>query len=159
MTRVTRVCVLTGLSVIAAMIAADACAQDCPEWLKWTCPHTTSSNPAAGNRIRYEKRLSPPKVTSTSDIGRRTRQPKTVSADTAPTSRPQQRAASEPARPAKAARNTRGPGQSGDRRLVAPGEKLGPRLDHVMNDEQKEVLFQEFLEWQKGRRVNADPNR
>jgi hypothetical protein len=158
MTRVTRVCVLTGLSVIAAIIAADAYAQDCPEWFKWTCPHTTSSNPAAGNRIGHEKRLSPPKVTSTSGIGRRTPQPRTVSADTVPSSRPH-RAASEPARPAKAARNTRGSGQSGDRRLVAPGEKPGPRLDHVMNNEQKEMLFQEFLEWQKGRRANAEPNQ
>jgi hypothetical protein len=52
----------------------------------------------------------------------------------------------EATRPLKAARNNRSSDKSGDQRPV------------VMNDQEKEALFQEFLTWQKARRLDADAN-
>ena len=149
-----RVCVLAVLSVVPTMIAADASAQDCPEWFRWACPD--SSNAAAGNSIRREKRLARTKATSSSETRRTTRQAKRTSARTAPTSGLQQTQGLGPARPAKTARDTRSGDQSGDRHLVRHGPQQG---DDVLSDGQKEALFREFLEWQKGRRMNAEAAR
>jgi hypothetical protein len=141
MTRAARLCVLAGLTAIAAMMAADASAQDCPEWLKWACPDSASSNTAARKGVRQEKQLSRTKATSSSDMGRRTKQARGAAADTATNPKPQQTQAPEPVRPAR------------------HGERQGTRFDPAMNDQEKEVLFQEFLEWEKGPRLNAETNR
>src|SRR5712671_3015332 len=37
---------VAGLAVVWTLMAADASAQDCPEWFKWLCPDSASSNPA-----------------------------------------------------------------------------------------------------------------
>ena len=138
---------LAGLTVIAAMTAADASAQDCPEWLKWICPDSTSSNPAAKEAVQ-----------SGSAAGRGAKQTRPVAADTATNPRSQQTQAAEPARTAKAARPTRGGDPSGDRPLAREGERQGARLDPAMSDKEKDALFQEFLVWQ-ARRPNAAANR
>ena len=50
-----------------------------------------------------------------------------------------------------AARNAR----NGDRRLAQQGDREGTRTERVMKDEEQE-LFRQFLEWEKGQRLNAD---
>jgi hypothetical protein len=157
MTRAGR-CVIAGLTSMAAMMAADVSAQECPEWLKWVCPDRVSSNPAAGNHVRQEKQLSRTKATSGSETGRRTKQARGAGVDPATKSQQRQEAASKPAGSATIARSTRSGDQSGDPRLVAYGERQGSRADQAMNDEQ-EKLFQQFLEWEKGRRLNANADQ
>jgi hypothetical protein len=138
---------LAGLTVIAAMTATDASAQDCPEWLKWICPDSASSNPAAKDAVQ-----------SGSAAGQRTKQTRPVPADTATNPQSRQTQAAEPARAAKAARPTRSGDPSDDRRLARQGERQGARLDPAMSDQEKDALFQEFLVWQ-ARRPNAAANR
>ncbi len=134
---------LAGLTVIAAMVAADASAQDCPEWLKWICPDSASSNPAAKEAVQPG-----------SAAGSKTKQTRPVAADTATNPQSQQTQAAEPARTAKAARPARSGDPSGDR----PLPRQGARLDSAMSDQEKDALFQEFLVWQ-ARRPNAATNR
>jgi hypothetical protein len=143
---------------MAAMMAADVSAQECPEWLKWVCPDRVSSNPASGNHVRQEKQLSRTKATSGSETGRRTKQARGAGVDAATKSKQRQDAASKPAGSATTARNIRSGDQSGDPRLVAHGERQGTRADQAMNDEQ-EKLFQQFLEWEKQRRLNANADQ
>jgi hypothetical protein len=138
--------VIAGLTGITAMIGADASAQDCPGWLKWACPDSASSNTAARQNVRREKQLSPTTATSNSTIGRRAKQAGPATADTATAERTQ---SPGPAREAKAARHTQSGASSGDRRLARHGEGQGKRLGPAMNDQEKEALFQKFLEWQK----------
>jgi hypothetical protein len=145
MTR-ARLCVIAGLTGISAMMGADASAQDCPGWLKWACSDSASSNAAVSQNVRREKQVSPTTATSSSTIGRRTKQAGPATVDTAAAQRTQ---APGPAREAKAARHT------GDARH---GEEQGKRLGPAMNDQEKEALFQQFLEWQKARRSNAETN-
>jgi hypothetical protein len=45
------------------------------------------------------------------------------------------------------------------RRPSQHGERQGQRLDPALNEQEKEVLFQQFLEWEKKPRLNADTNR
>jgi hypothetical protein len=160
MARAIRGCVLAVLCVVPAMIAADASAQDCPGWLGWACPQ--SSNPAAGTSIRREKRLARTKAASGSETRRTTKQASatkqarrpSAAAAAAPGARQTQ--GPRPARPATTARNSGSGDQSGDRRVVRRGQ---PQGTDVMNDEQKEALFREFLEWQKEQRINAEAGR
>ena len=157
MTRAGR-CLIAGLASMAAMMAADVSAQECPEWLKWVCPDRVSSNPASGNHVRQEKQLSRTKATSGSETGRRTKQAKGAGVDAATKSKQRQEAAPKPTGSAATARNIRSGDQSGDPRLVAYGERQGARADQAMNDEQ-EKLFQQFLEWEKQRRLNANADQ
>jgi hypothetical protein len=151
-----RLCLFVGMTGMVAMLAADASAQDCPGWLKWACPGTAPSNAAAREGIRQEKQLSRATPTSSSAMGRRTKQAGPAASDIAT---PQQTHAPGPARLAKAARHTRSGDPSGDRRLARHEERQGTRLDPVMNDQEKEALFQQFVEWDKARRLNAETNR
>jgi len=112
---------------MAAMMAADVSAQECPEWLKWVCPDRVSSNPASGNHVRQEKQLSRTKATSGSETGRRTKQAKGAGVDAATKSKQRQEAAPKPTGSAATARNIRSGDQSGDPRLVAYGEAGGAR--------------------------------
>jgi hypothetical protein len=116
MTRAARLCVLAGLAAGAAMMAAEASAQDCPQWLKWVCPDSASST-TASKGVRREKQLSRTKATSSSEAARRSRH---------------------------------------DRRLARHGERQERRPEAAINDEEKEVLFRQFLEWEKraGRSVD-----
>ena len=157
MTRAGR-CVIAGLTSMAAMMAADVSAQECPEWLKWVCPDRVSSNPASGNHVRQEKQLSRTKATSGSETGRRTKQARGAGVDPATKSKQRQEEAPKPTGSAATARNIRSGDQSGDPRLVAHGERQGTRADQAMNDEQ-EKLFQQFLEWEKERRLNASADQ
>jgi hypothetical protein len=147
--------VIAGLTGITAMIGADASAQDCPGWLKWACPDSASSNRAVSHNVRREKQLSPTTATSNSTIGRRTKQAGPVTADTATAERTQ---SPGPAREAKVARHTQSGASSSDHRKPRHGEGQGKRLGPAMNDQEKEALFQQFLEWQKARRLNAETN-
>jgi hypothetical protein len=144
MTRM-RVWVIAG-SAVAAMMAADASAQDCPEWLKWACASST-----AAAREGQEKQLSRTKATAGSPMHRRSKQARTVAEDSVTTPKSQQTRAPERARPAKTARHT----PSGDRRSAQHEERQGS----AMTDQQKEELFHQFLEWKNARRLNAETNR
>ena len=135
MTR-ARLCLLAGMTGIAAMLAADASAQDCPAWLKWACPDSASSSTAAS---------APPN--SSSPTSRRTKQ---TGAAAAATAIPEQTQAPGSTRPSKAARHARSGNSSGERRLA---------LNPALNDQEKEALFQQFVEWKKAQRVNAEINR
>jgi hypothetical protein len=151
-----RLYVLAGLTGIAAMMAGDASAQVCTGWLKWACPDSASSNAAAREGVRRDKQLSRAAATSSSATGRRTKQAGPAAAATAT---PQQTQAPEPARSAKATRHTRSGDPPGDRRLARYEARTGTRLDPAMNDQEKEALFQQFLEWEKARRLNAETTR
>jgi hypothetical protein len=119
---------MTGM---AAMLAADASAQDCPAWLKWACPDSASSSTAAS---------APPN--SSPPTSRRTKPAGAAASATAP----EQAQAPAPTRPSKATRHTRSGNSSGERRLA-------------LNDQEKEALFQQFIEWKKAQRANAESNR
>jgi hypothetical protein len=153
MTR-ARLCVIAGLTGIAAMTGADASAQDCPGWLKWACPDSAPTNAAVSQGVRREKQLPPTTAASGSAMGR-TKQAGSAAGDAATA---QQTQAS--ARPAKAVRRTHSGASSGsgDRRLARHEEGRGTRLDPAMNDQEREALFQQFLKWEKARRLNAETN-
>jgi hypothetical protein len=145
MTRLRR-CVIAGSIGIAAMISGGASAQDCPGWLKWACSDSASSGRAAGEGVRREQQPS--------------RAPAKQARPAADGAAPQQRRLPEATRAAKAAGDNRSGKASSDRRLARHGERQGTRLDPTaMNDREKEALFQEFVEWQKARRLNAETDR
>jgi hypothetical protein len=125
---------LAGLTAIAAMMATDASAQECPEWLKWICPNSASSNPTAKEGGQSAEQLARTTAPSGSAAGRTPKQTSPAAADTPP-----------PARTAKVAR----PATSGDRRPARQG---------AMSDQEKDALFKDFLVWQ-ARRPNAAANR
>ena len=145
-----RLCVVAGLTAIAALMSADlAIAQDCPEWLKWACPGGASSNAAGREGVRQDQQPSRTQTTSRSAMGGGPKQTRPAAADT--TTNPK---TSEQAGPATAARKARNGDGRGDRRLAQHGDGQGARTEHVMNDQEKE-LFRQFLEWEKGQRLNA----
>ena len=140
MTRARR-CVIGGLIGIAAMISGDASAQDCPGWLKWACPDSASSGRAAGEGVRRDQHPS--------------RAPAKQARPASDGATPQQRRPPEATRAAKAAGDARSGEASGDRRLARHGERQGTHLHPTaMSDREKEALFQEFVEWQKARRLD-----
>jgi hypothetical protein len=151
-----RLCVVAGLTAIAAVMSADvALAQDCPEWLKWVCPGSASSNAAGREGVRQDQQPSRTQTTSRSAMGGGSKQTRPAAADTTANPKPQQAKTSEQAGPPTAAQNTRNGDQRGDRRLAQHGDQQGTRTEPVMNDQEKE-LFRQFLEWEKGQRLNAD---
>jgi hypothetical protein len=146
-----RLCMVAGLTAITAVMSADlAIAQDCPEWLKWACPGGASSNAAGREGVRQDQQPSRTQTTSRSAMGGGPKQTRPAAADTTTNPKPQQAKTSEQVGPAMAARNTR----NGDRRLAQHGDRQGTRTERVMNDQEKE-LFRQFLEWEKGQRLNA----
>jgi hypothetical protein len=154
---------LAALTTIGAMMVADASAQDCPEWLplgcpefpkcpEWVCPERALSNPAAKEGVQpgpaeQNSRTTAPSGSAT---GRGTKQARPAAADTPTNPQPKQTRAPEPARAAKAARPTRS--------LAQQKERPAARPDPKMSDQEKDALFQKFLEWQ-ARRPNAATNR
>jgi hypothetical protein len=150
-----RLCMVAGLTAITAVMSADlAIAQDCPEWLKWACPGGASSNAAGREGVRQDQQPSRTQTTSRSAMGGGPKQTRPAAADTTTNPKPQQAKTSEQAGSATAARNARNGDQRGDRRLAQHGDGQGGRTEHVMNDQEKE-LFRQFLEWEKGQRLNA----
>jgi hypothetical protein len=126
---------LAGLTVAAAMMAADASAQNCPEWLTVACPGQ-SFNVAAEDGVAQGQGEQPrTKATASSATGPRTKQARPAAAADTPTNpKPQQAQAPAPGRPARTARP-------------------------AMNNQEKDALFQQFLVWREERRQNADTNR
>lgn len=154
---------LAALAAIGAMLAADASAQDCPEWLplgciefpkcpEWVCPERALSNPPAKEKVQSgpAEQVARTTAPSGSATGSGTRQARPAAADTVPNPRPKQALTSEPPRPAKAVRPTRS--------LAQQKERPAARPDPEMSDQEKDALFQKFLEWQ-ARRPNAVNNR
>jgi hypothetical protein len=136
---------IAGLTGIAAMMSANASAQDCPEWLRWACSNRASSNPA--REVAPRER-------------RRARALTAASSQTDPITK-QVRAAPDGATPqqtkrwettVRAARNTSSGDLPGDQRPARDGD------DGVMNDQERQALFKGFLAWQKARRLDADAN-
>jgi hypothetical protein len=143
--------VIAGLSVMVAIMVADAYAQGCPELLEWTCPGSASSTAATSEDVRQEKQLSRKKATSAERL--RSKPERSAASDTVRKPKSQQTRATESARSAKAAKAARRTGSadpSSDRRLGGNGERQGA----TMTDQEKKALFQEFLEWEKARRPN-----
>jgi hypothetical protein len=140
MTRV-RVCVIVGLAGIATIMPANASTQDCPGWLKWACSASASSNPVRAVAPRERQRAGTPAASSSS------KSPITKQVRTAPDGATRQQLKRRAAtRPVKVARNNHSSDSSGDRRPI------------VMNDQERKALFQQFLAWQKTRRMGADAN-
>ncbi len=136
-----RVCVIAGLVGIAATMPANASTQDCSGWLKWTCSNAASSNPVREVASRERKRARTPAASSSQ------MNPITQQVRGAPGSATRQQTKRwEATHPITAARNTRSSDPSGDQRPV------------VINDREKEALFQEFSAWQKARRSDTDAN-
>ena len=136
---------IAGITVVLAMSAADASAQDCPEWLKWVCPDSASSNSAVKGAAQpgQGKEFARTKASPNSASDRTTR---TTSGgvDTMTNSKSQQ-TVSEAARQAKSGRISGGH----DQHLAKKGEQRGERIG-AMNDQEK-ALFEEFLVWFKER--------
>ena len=78
-----RLVMIAGLTAIAAMMTVDASAQDCPEWLKWICPGSASSNAVAREGSRQDKQLSRTKPTARSAMDHKLTQARPAAADTA----------------------------------------------------------------------------
>jgi hypothetical protein len=141
-----RVCMIAGLAGVAATMPAIASAQDCPEWLRWACSNSASSNPV--REAAHERRRARTPSASTSQMD-----PTTKHMGAAPDgATPQQTKRWETTHAIRAARNTGGSDLSGDQRPARHGH------DGVRNDQEREALFQEFSAWQKARRLDANVN-
>jgi hypothetical protein len=121
---------IAGLTALTMTMGVDASAQDCPEWLKWLCSGGPSPNAVASQGSLRDKELAQTKPTSSSATSRKSNKAKPAVAGAA---KPQQMQDLDTARPA--------------------------RPEAAMSDGEKEMLFQEFLEWSKARRANAETNR
>jgi len=141
-----RVCMAAGLAGIAATMPANASAQDCPEWLRWACSNSASSNPVREAPHETQRARTPEASTSQMD-------PTTKHVRAVPDGvTSQQTKRWERTRAFRAARNTGSSDLSGDRRPARYGN------DGVRSNQEREALFQEFSAWQKARRLDADAN-
>jgi hypothetical protein len=123
---------LAGLTAITAMISADVSAQGCPEWLRWVCPESASSNVPASKDVRQGKQVARPKAQGL-EAARRSANP---------------------------ARTTTGGDASSDRNVAREGERgQGTPREREIDDREREALFQQFLEWERQTRLNAGTNR
>jgi len=142
-----RGCMIAGLTGIAAIMSANASAQDCPGWLRWACSNSASSNLAREVAPRERQRARAPTAASS------LMDPITKQVRAAPDgATPRQTKRWEAPHPVKAARNTGSSDPSGDLRPDPHGH------DGVMIDQEKEALFQQFSAWQKAHRLDADAN-
>ena len=66
---------VAGLAVVSTLMAADASAQECPEWFKWLCPDSASSKPAAKEAVQTSqgKELARTEPSSNSASGNKAR--------------------------------------------------------------------------------------
>src|SRR5438477_7064179 len=62
-----------GLTIVSAMMVADASAQDCPEWFKWACPGGASSNPAGKEAGQSDRGKDSVRTKANSAPGSKTR--------------------------------------------------------------------------------------
>jgi len=137
---------VAGIALVSAMTAADASAQDCPEWLKWICPDSPSSNQPGQEQ---EKEFARTKASSNSASDRKTRTTSRAVVDVTTNPKSQQ-TVPEASRRAKSGRIPAG----GDQALARKGEQRGERIAATMNDQEK-ALFEEFLVWFKEQHPNA----
>jgi hypothetical protein len=146
---------VTGLAVVSALMAADASAQDCPEWLKWLCPDSASSNPAAKEAAQpgQGKEMARTKASSNSASDSKARTTSRSAVDIATNPKSQQ-TVHEASRQTKARRTAGG----GEQRVARQDEQLPGRLGATMNDQEKE-LFEEFLVWFNEQHQNAATDR
>jgi hypothetical protein len=142
-----RVCMIAGLTGIAAIMPANASEQDCPKWLRWACPNGASSG-AVRQVVPRERQRARTPAASSSPMDPTTKHVR-AALDGAT---PQQTKRGETTRAVGTARNTRSSDPGGYQRHARYGH------DGVMNDQEKEALFQEFSAWQKARRLDADSN-
>jgi len=167
MARVRRL--LAAWTAIGAMMAADASAQDCPEWLplgciefpkcpEWVCPDRTLSNPVSKDGVQSgpAEQVARTTAPSGSATGRGTKQARPAAADTVTNPQPNQTRALEPLRPSESLRPPKAVRPT--RSLAQQKERPAARPDPKMSDQEKDALFQKFLEWQ-ARRPNAATNR
>jgi len=126
-----RVCMIAGVAGIAATMPANASAQDCPEWLRWACSNSASSNPVRDASREAQRAQTPAASSSQMHTKHMRAAPDGVT--------PQQTNRWVKTHAVRAARNT---GSSGG----------------VSNSQEREALFQEFSAWQKARRLDADAN-
>jgi hypothetical protein len=126
---------VAGLTAVAAMTAAGASAQNCPEWLTLTCPSESLTVPAEEGAAQGQGEQPPrTRATASSRTSAQTKQARPAVAETTTSPRSQQAQAPQPARPARTARP-------------------------AMNAQEKEALFQQFLVWRQERRQSAEPSR
>jgi hypothetical protein len=179
-----QVCMIAGLA-LAAIMPANASAQDCPEWLMWACSKTAPSGPVRELAPSQRQRARTP-AGSNSQMD-----PATKHARAALDATMQKTKRLKTTHAVGATRNTGSSDPSGDQRPARYGHdgaiddrerdalfenfsawQKARRLDAdarsnpsgdprpvVMNDQEKEELFQKFSAWQRARRLNADANR
>jgi hypothetical protein len=141
---------IVGLTLTAAMIVAEASAQDCPDWLRWICSEESNARPRQAASRASEDSSRAPK-----QLRHKARQAKPAGAQPATNSRAPQIPAPAPSRYGKPTGHILNIQRSGDQRLAreeAPrGVRRGPMID-----QEKEALFQQFLLWRKEQRPDAD---
>jgi hypothetical protein len=139
------------LTAVAALMATGASAQDCPAWLNWACSGGASSTAAAREGARQERQRPRTKPISHSAMNRRSTQSRTAASDNVTNPKSQQTQAPKLARSAKVASGD----PASDLRLVRHEDRQGS----AMTEQEKEELFEQFVEWQNARRLNAETNR
>ena len=146
---------VAALAVVSTLMAADASAQDCPEWFKWLCPDSASSNPAAKGAAQpgQGKELARTKASSNSASGNKARTASRSPVDIATNPKSQQ-TVQEASRQAKARRTAGG----GEQRVARQDEQRAGRLGATENDQEK-ALFEEFLVWFNEQHQNAATDR
>jgi hypothetical protein len=147
MTGATRAYVFAGITALAVINPAVAWTQACPDLHNSTCRDSGVLQPKpnfGGN------------VSSNSEIRRGMKQTRRASSGKPLDSKSRQTQASRPARPAKLVTQAQSGDPSTNRRVHGPGE--GTRVNRAMTEQEKEVLFQEFLEWEKNR-LNTEIKR
>ena len=127
---------IAGLTATAAMMAADASAQNCPEYLALNCPNESLTVPADESAAQGQGEQATRGKPGASGATRtkQTRPTTPAATDAAANPKPQQAQATTPARPAKTARP-------------------------ALNPQEKEALFQQFLTWRQERRQAPETNR
>jgi hypothetical protein len=129
---------IAGLTATAAMMAANASAQNCPEYLALNCPNESLTVPADESAAQGQGEQATRGKPGASGATRtkQTRPTTPAATDAAANPKPQQAQAttSGPARPARTARP-------------------------ALNPQEKEALFQQFLTWRQERRQAPETNR
>jgi len=132
---------IAGLTATAAMMAADASAQNCPEYLTLNCPNESLTVPAdesAAQGQGEQATRGKPGASGTGARPKQTRSAAPAATDAAANPKPQQAQTTAPA-PASA----------------RPARTARPAL----NPQEKEALFQQFLTWRQERRQAPETSR
>jgi hypothetical protein len=136
-------------------MAGNASAQDCPEWLKWLCPDSASSNPGGKEAARsgQGREMARTKASSNSASDSKARTTSSPAVDIATNTKSQQ-TVQEASRQTKARRTAGG----GEQRVARQDEQRAGRLGATENDQEK-ALFEEFLVWFNEQHQNAATDR